>query len=134
MPSKEAHLKIAERNSNTILYLTEQQNDHSEWITVIAFYRALHLVEALFSQNPKIEHCHTHQAREQRLKTVKRYNHIYKHYRPLYSASPVARYLEDNRRNTFTTFSEYLSPERIISEIVGHRLLQIEKSVFKLLR
>ncbi|MFH1023462.1 MAG: hypothetical protein V1809_08730 [Planctomycetota bacterium] len=132
MPTEAAHIALAARNQKTIDYLLNDISAHSEWITTIAFYRALHIVEALFSKDPRARHGTSHERRDHLLKSDKRYSHIYKHYRPLWAASVVARYLED-RVHTYGCFSEYLTPEQIKTEILGHRLCQIEKSAKKLL-
>jgi hypothetical protein len=47
MPSKEAHLAIAERNQQCIDYLKQDLSHYAEWVTTVAFYKALHLVDAL---------------------------------------------------------------------------------------
>ena len=48
MPSKEAHLTAAKRNQATIDYLLAG-DEHLPWVVTVAFYKALHLVEAVFA-------------------------------------------------------------------------------------
>lgn len=128
MPDKMAYLAAAQRDQKVIDYLLGGPADFSEWITTIAFYKALHLVEALFAHDGKW-HKKSHVSRESLLKATTRYSHIYEHYRPLWNASMVARYLLGE-----SIFSNYLSPEKVRSELLNHRLTKIEKSVFKLIQ
>lgn len=132
MPSENTHITIAKHNQATIEYLLPKINEHSDWITTIAFYRALHIVEAIFFRNSKILHGHNHETRDHHLKSNRRYSHIYKHYRPLWAASTIARYLEKDG-DVYTSFSEYLPSEMVKTEILGHRLHQIEISAKKFL-
>jgi hypothetical protein len=133
MPSEAAHLAIAERNRVVLDYLLERIENCAEWVTTVAFYRALHLVEAVFYHDGH-EHGRNHETRERMLKTNNRYKHIYQHYRPLWAASVVARYLEDADNSApFSSFSEYLKPDDVKRIIIDHRLRQIENSVAKLL-
>lgn len=133
MPSEEAHLKLASRNQATIDHLLCDVPKFSEWITTIAFYKAVHLVEAVFSRDPNIRHTHDHKTRELQLKKTKKYAHLWKHYRPLWTASLIARYLEDLGGTAHSSFSDYLSPEKVQDEILNHRLKQVENSANTLL-
>ena len=67
MPSKQVHLKQAEHNQALIDQLFALTDDFSDWITTAAFYKALHLIEALFTQDPEIRHTTTHADRYARL-------------------------------------------------------------------
>jgi hypothetical protein len=95
MPNEEAHIRLANKNQTIIDSLLPRLNETSEWVTTIAFYKALHVVEAVFWNNPDIKHGRDHTSRECHLKKSNRYKKIFEHYRPLYSASLIARYMED---------------------------------------
>ena len=56
MPSDSEHLAVAERNLVLINHLLPEINPFGDWLTVIAFYRALHLVEAVFFRNHPNKH------------------------------------------------------------------------------
>ncbi len=85
---------MANRNQTTLGFVIDHDGNHSEWITVISFYKALHIVEAAFAEvGPR--HGRNHESREALLKHDRRFNHIYRHYRPLWAASTVARYLAE---------------------------------------
>ena len=129
MASESDHVTLANKNHDTLVYLLDKPQQFSEWITTIAFYKAVHIVEAVFSRDPNIKHCHDHGSRNGRLSADHRYRQIYKHYRPLWQASTIARYLSDNESNTqYRSFSDYLKPDQVIPEIVKHRLRSIEQS------
>lgn len=131
MPDSSKHLAIARRLKGTLEYLILDPEKHSEWITVTAFYRALHLAESVLAEN-KIEHDRNHVSREKALKRTTSTQHIWKHYRPLWSLSCIARYLayEDQE---YESFSSYIAPAQVLSQVVGHHLRQIEKSTANLL-
>ena len=79
-------------------------------------------------------HGYNHKARQQILKTENRFRTIYKHYRCLRGASEIARYLQDGQTGKeYRTFSDYLAPARVQSEILNYRLRELERSVTRLL-
>lgn len=131
MPSKDANLQLAERTNETIKYLCLQKEIHSEWIATACFYRALHLAEAYLVVNGAV-YDRTHVGREAVLKRTQQTKHIWQHYRVLWQASLIARYLAFNDVS-YTSFSDYLTPDKVVSELVNHHLRQVENSVFRLL-
>jgi hypothetical protein len=58
---------------------------------------------------------------------------IYVHYRPLKSASMIARYLMDSGGTAYRRFSDYLKPTEVKSELLEFRLKELEKLVQMLL-
>src|SRR2546421_1473890 len=96
MPTEASHFLLAAHNQDLIDHLLKDIDQFADWVTTVAFYKAVHLVEAVFSRDPHIKHGRTHEHREQCLKSDRRYSNIYKNYRPLWAASTVARYLEDH--------------------------------------
>jgi hypothetical protein len=134
MPSQAAHLDLACRNQELINHLMKDVDRFPDWITTVAFYRALHLVEAVFATDPAIKHGGDHGSRLRHLKSIKKYNAIYKAYHPLWTASIVARYLEDKETGgQFSSFSKYLTVEQVKSTILNHYLRRVESSVEQLL-
>jgi hypothetical protein len=127
MPSKGAHLAAATANQHAIDYLCQRLNDFPGWTTTVAFYKALHIVEALLA----VDGCHTdsHEERNRVLKKTKRYQQIWRFYRELYQASLIARYLrEDQAGKDYEVFSKYMSPEDVRRLALGHWLRQIQNS------
>jgi hypothetical protein len=46
MASKAAHVAAAKHNQATIDYLLAGSDEHLPWVVTVAFYKALHIVEA----------------------------------------------------------------------------------------
>ena len=137
MPSKDAHLSAARENQLVIDYLCQRVDQFSAWVATVACYKALHVIEALFAVDSAGGHGHTdkHEDRNRLLKRTKRYQQIWKFYRPLFQASLIARYLRDNQNApTYEVFARYMTPDTVKSRLLDHCLKQIEKSATKLAR
>lgn len=132
MADSSVHIRAANRNQMTIDHLCGNLESHSAWIATVAFYKALHLVEAAFASDQDVRHTTDHGSRNQVLKTTQKYKNIWKHYRPLSSAAQIARYLCGNGRD-YKSFDDYLSANEVCNEILFHRLKQVENSVKQLL-
>lgn len=133
MPKTEYHLQIADRNQLVLDYLRVRIDDFPEWVAVLAFYKAVHLVEAVLAVQDK-HHSHSHESRELKLKSDQKYSNIWKHYRPLWAASVIARYhCESGDPAKQQAFTGYMKPEEVQAELLGHRLNQIQKTTKKFL-
>lgn len=130
MASESAHIAVANRNQSTINHLCSDLTLNSPWIATIGFYKALHVVEAVFSNDPEISNMSDHGTRFEALKKTKRYRHIHKHYSELFRISIVARYLEDESTKA-SVFDEFLDPEEVAPVALFHHLKQIENSARK---
>lgn len=136
MPSKEAHLAAARANQVTIDYLCRDGENHAPWIVTVAFYKALHVIEAVFAADSKTTTFHTddHKVRNRLLRTTRRYQQLWKMYSPLWQASLIARYLRENENApTYEVFAAYLPRKDIDSKVLGHYLAQLEKSARRLI-
>jgi hypothetical protein len=134
MPSQAAHLALANHNQELIDHLLKDVNRFPDWVTTVAFYRALHLVEAAFAADSDVKHCGDHGTRNEVLKRNRRYSALWKAYQPLWMAANVARYLEDAGGGVeVAAFSKYLSPDQVKSTILHHYLRKVESSVEQLL-
>jgi hypothetical protein len=131
MPQADHHLVLANRLRTTLDYLCQDSPSHCEWIAVAAFYRALHLGEAVLA-HLNVTHDRNHVSREKVLKRTTQTQHIWKHYRPLWEASCIARYLAFQNAE-YQSFESYLSSQNVVAELVSFRLREIEKSAAKLL-
>ena len=136
MPSKQAHVAAAKRNQATIDYLLASSDEHLPWVVTVAFYKALHIVEAVFAADKRspVPHTDDHKIRNRVLKTTNRYQQLWRMYRPLWEASLVARYLRiDDNAPAYTDFSQYMSRIDVEKRILGHYLVQLEASAARLL-
>lgn len=134
MASEIDHINLANKNHDTLAYLVQQADKHSEWVATVAFYKAVQVVEAVFASHLKT-HSHGHDSRIADLKRPA-YSELFKAYRPLYVASLIARYLEDSasakldgkKPNTksYRCFADYLSSDEVIKRLLGKRLKTLE--------
>ena len=49
MPSKDSHLRIVRENTAAIDWVRQAQPPMPQWVVTIAFYKALHIIEAVFA-------------------------------------------------------------------------------------
>lgn len=132
MANQDEHLQLADHNAEAIKHLLTASPALPDWVTTVAFYKAVHLVEAVFAHDG-VGHSGDHARRAAFLKSKRRYDMLFKHYRPLKSASEIARYLCDAGGKHYNSFADYLSLPEVRSEILNHRLTQLERSARKLL-
>jgi hypothetical protein len=125
MATEADHISLANKNHDALLHLLPSVEQFPEWVTVIAFYKAVQIVEAVF------EHrygrcCHGHQRRLDALKS-RGHKELHRHYRVLWGASSVARYLYNTTTDeSYTSFASYLSADQIRTAILKRRLAGIE--------
>ena len=94
MASLQAHLEQIERNNKTRSDL-QRIGTAPEWVVTIAFYEALHLMEAILVTVGDNGLCHNdHQSRNRCLQVHPQTKHLYIAYHKLFDLSIWARYLE----------------------------------------
>lgn len=126
-------------NKAALEFMMARVDEFPQWVVTIAFYKAVHIVEAMFAADPNapLHDTASHEDRNRQLKTIGRYQHIWKHYRALWNDSLIARYLSeesfDSNKAPFQ-FSMYLPPKKVIEQHVNHNLHQILVSARKLLK
>jgi hypothetical protein len=135
------HIELANRNHDTLVYLVDAAGAHSEWVATVAFYKAVHIVEAVFANRLR-EHSFGHDSRIHRLKNPI-FLDLFRPYRPLYAASLVARYLEDSSAKKFDDkarpvqqyrcFSDYRSPKAVVDKLLKKRLQTLEQKSLQFL-
>jgi len=125
MATESDHIALANKNHAVLMHLLADVDKFPEWVSVAAFYKAVQIVEAVFVH--KHDRCgHGHQQRLSRLKSYG-YKELYKHYRALWSASSVARYLYDTASHkAYSSFTDYLPADRVEKGIVKRRLHGVE--------
>ena len=123
MPSEKNHIAIANANQDALGCLLSSSSKHPRWLAAVAFYKALHIIEAVFAVAG--EHFNGHSKREEYLGSHHSYRHIAKHYFPLSRAAHSARYS--------VHFGRKYKIDVVIGELLRHRLLQIEASAKKFL-
>ncbi len=130
MPTDLQHVDCTLHNLDALNYILEGDQFH-DWATAIAFYAALHLVEAVLSldNNIRCRHSNTHRDRQDTLKVVTRYRKMYKHYALLDRAARVARYAPNG-----PPFSSYLSHDDVREKLIKGDLWQIIKTARNFLK
>lgn len=119
------HITLANKNNAALLYLAKKHTEYPEWISTVAFYKALQIVEASFVAHSGVG-CHDHPSRLRRLREAP-YQSMYKHFRVLWSASTVARYLYDNQsQNKYASFEDFMPADKVLKMLVCRRLLPLE--------
>lgn len=132
MPDAAAHIALAQRNQLCLDYLRLRINDYPEWVVVAAFYKAVHLVEAVFASLPTPFHSTDHSDRRTKLFSDRRFENLRNHYRPIERASKVARYLSVDNVD-YTSFAVFLPTSQVESQILNHRLRRVQAAAETLL-
>jgi len=95
MPSSHEHLQVVDNDQKTLDHLLDDVDAHYRWAAIVAFYKAVHIAEAMFFLKDK-SHSYSHDNRLDKLK-LNPFHPTYKFYKKLYNLSLVARYLETER-------------------------------------
>ena len=111
MATEEAHLNKAKTNQ---AFLETIPDEFSDWLGIVAFYTAVHLVEAMFARQGAPSHDHAH--RNRRLK--RQHPAIWRNFRPLYNASNLLRYTD-----------RQIDAKKIREELIETRLKTVEDLV-----
>ncbi len=130
MASQESHIALANRNHEFLLKLLAD-GAHPDWAATVAFYKAVHIVEAVFFNDVPGKHSTSHSDRERTLKTS-RYSHIYKDYAHLLNASRIARYLESNGVGEYKSFADFMDLSAV-NKLVAQRLYGVEQKAIAFL-
>jgi len=131
MASEADHIALANKNHDVLVYLLEDVERFPEWVTVAAFYKAVQIVDAMFRKATG-RCCFGHDDRLNKLKIG--HKALHKHFRVLWSASSIARYLYDTVGHTpYSCFTDYMTPEQVRRTIVGKRLRGVECEALRFL-
>jgi len=84
------HIALANKNHEALVHLWKDLERFPEWVTVVAFYKAVQIVEAVFAGRLG-RSCHGHQERLRALKSAG-YRILHRHYRALWGASVCQPY------------------------------------------
>lgn len=86
MATDKEHRRQAEHNQKFLESI--DQSEFPDWLSTVAFYKAVHLVQALLTASGR--NAKSHKSRNRILKTT--WPAVWKEYHPLYSFSRLARY------------------------------------------
>jgi hypothetical protein len=134
MPVADDHFALAHHNLHVLNHLSINKQ-YSDWVTSVAAYTALHLLEIVLfidsHDNVRVKHSNDHGAREEIFKFA--YPTIWKKYRPLLAASKVARYLKDEETQG-QTFRGYYSSDVVCNKIFKKYLAGVINQVKTILK
>lgn len=137
MSTEQEHLALANRNQGTLDYLLLDAAKCSEWIAVVAFYKSLHVAQAIFASEKPVVHTTSHIKTLDRLKRRRRYQLLYPHYRSLWTAALVARYLAADSQTgspgVYACFEDYLPAGDIRTALLDACLCPFERLAVQLL-
>jgi hypothetical protein len=123
MSNEADHIALANRFQVSIDFMLGDVHQCVEWLAVAAFYKALHVVEAAFYNDPAIMHTSNHGDRSKRLKSKRKYSPLFPSYNALWSASTIARYLQDRGSgHTYAQFSDFLPADQIRPRLLDRYL------------
>ena len=111
MATEADHFKKAESNKR---FLSKIDDEFCDWIAIVAFYAAVHFVEALLAKNGMPSNSH----RERNSSLRQNYPSIWEHFQPLYNVSKWLRYTNCE-----------LSATHIKTHLVDGRLADVESAV-----
>lgn len=130
MPSAKDHLALTHHNLHVLSHLSTDKQ-YSDWVVIVAAYTGLHVLEALIflkdDKRIRIKHCPDHGTRENIFKSI--YPTVWKKYRPLFSASKVARYLkiEGEQGQTFRGYySDDVVCDMLFKKYLGGVISQVK--------
>lgn len=131
------HIALANRNQNVLDYLMGDLDRCAEWVATVAFYKALHVVEAIFADDPDVQHTANHRDRLNVMKRDPQYRPLFPTYRVLWQVSLIARYLEHANAGVvqgFARFEDYMPTDDIKSILLDRFLMPFERVAVGMLR
>jgi hypothetical protein len=128
------HIALANRFQASVDFMLGNVDQCAEWITVAAFYKALHLVEAAFYNDRNVRHTYNHADRLEVLKKNRRYSPLFTRYNALWSASTIARYLHDHSSGDhYCRFADFMPHDQIRPLLLDRYLPPFERMILPFL-
>ena len=91
MPTDASHVAQADHNRQFVVDLRGQQTQYKDWIVTVAFYVAVHRIEAYLARTLDI-HSTEHAKRDNAMTKIAELRPIYGHYQEMYNKSMESRY------------------------------------------
>jgi hypothetical protein len=102
MPTEQIHLAQASHNKDLIVYLTAANPGFPDWVITVAFYSAIHLLEAFLAKQLGY-HSKSHVTRDSALSKFSQLKPIYVDYSELKNTCWASRYN--------TLYSKWTAPQ-----------------------
>ena len=123
MADEADHISLANRNHDFLVGLLSD-GTFPDWAATVAFYKAVHVVEAVFAADLGANST-SHTDREATLK-IPKYKQIFKDYTHLLTASRIARYLESSKAGSYRKFADYMDAQAV-NRLIAKRLYGVEQ-------
>jgi len=123
MPGLSDHSALASKNASVLEYLKNRIDDFPEWVVTVAFYEALHNIEAAMASEKDVLRTSCHKDRNELIRTHPNYKSIYYAYKSLYDVSCIARYMHHGTIN----FSAYMPRAQIESVVLANWLYKVKQ-------
>jgi len=134
MASFNAHVELVRQNTSLLDgMLIPAVQQHPDWVVTVAFYTALHMVEAMLFDDFPDKHTSHHSERHNVLQGA-RYSHIWYDYRPLYAQSRLARYLQTAAGKDIASFASYSRPNTIVPNFIDGHLAKVRQETEQVIR
>lgn len=123
MAAERDHISLANHNHGLLLHLLGH-GGYPDWAATVAFYKAVHVVEAVFAADLHRDST-SHSDREESLKVAK-FRPLFRDYTHLLTASRIARYLHASGPGSFHQFTDFMSNDDV-KQLVRKRLYGVEQ-------
>jgi len=133
MPDEKQHIQWALHNIDVIQYLHEKPL-FCDWVATVAFYAALHIVDAVLHHQETVyrrQHGFAHDQRRNILRQSGKYKGLYANYSKLRTHSQIARYLQLSRGGAMF-FQQYMTFEQVTAVLLQQQLKTIMQLACKL--
>ena len=119
MVTRWSHERQSENNAEFLDHTKSCDPSKPDWVCVVAFYEAVHWIEAVFAaRDPIYGHSNSHPERRERLKGDPKYRQLLKWFNRLWEVSLVARYLTFGGTD-YPLFRNYLDPAGVDALLVN---------------
>ena len=131
MATAAEHIAQANHNQDVLDRMLVDPSPFWDWIAIVAFYKAVHSVEAVIFENEKPPHKHSASHKNRGALLKMKYPDMWRNYWPLLKASKVARYLEYEEKGIthgVVRFSDYMPGTVVVAYLLNHDFVQFEKA------
>lgn len=117
-------IRLANRTDATLDDLLRDVPKNREWIAVLAFYKALHLVDAHMAYHNASRGGHVY--RSSYIQSLPSSLHVYKQYASLHTTSNIARYMSCTPSSGHSGPFDKVCPDSAIANLINSRLAKFE--------
>lgn len=131
MAKSSEHISQSNHNQDVINQLSSHPAPFWDWVVVVAFYKAVHIAEAVFYESEVPPHMHSAAHKDRGILLKTKYPDLWRNYWHLFKASKIARYLEFEEggvTHEIPKFSDDMPGNVVTSLLLGQYLVRFEAS------